>query len=152
MINKFRQTDGLIQPAGGFTRPRDGFTLVEVMVCSVIFVIFCVFFLNAAIASIRSQQLACDYYKAMTIARNRIQRATEFEYDSILLMSENQVPVDGKGTITTAGIYRRTTLVSAYTNETPNLLQITVQVHYPGARRNMSAIPVELSTLITDNM
>ena len=145
MINKFRQTDGLIQPAGGFT-------LVEVMVCSVIFVIFCVFFLNAAIASIRSQQLACDYYKAMTIARNRIQRATEFEYDSILLMSENQVPVDGKGNITSAGIYRRTTLVSAYTNGTPNLLQITVQVHYPGARRSLSAKPVELSTLITDNM
>jgi len=131
MINKFRQTDGLIQPAGGFTRPRDGFTLVEVMVCSVIFVIFCVFFLNSTIMSMRSQQLACDYYKAMTIARNRIQRATEFEYDSILLMSEDQIPVDGKGNISSAGIYRRTTLVSAYTNGTPNLLQITVQVHYP---------------------
>ncbi|MBU0715350.1 MAG: prepilin-type N-terminal cleavage/methylation domain-containing protein [Verrucomicrobia bacterium] len=145
MINKFRQTDGLVRPTGGFT-------LVEVMVCSVIFVIFCVFFLNSAVVSMQSQQLACDYYKAMTIARNRIQRATEFEYDSILLMSENQVPVDGNGNITSAGIYRRTTLVSVYTNGTPNLLQITVQVHYPGGRRNMSAKPVELSTLITDNM
>ena len=100
----------------------------------------------------RSQQLACDYYKAMTIARNRIQRASEFAYDSILLMSENQVPVDGNGNITSAGIYRRTTLVSVYTNGTPNLLQVTVQVHYPGARRSLSAKPVELSTLITDNM
>jgi hypothetical protein len=122
------------------------------MVCSVIFVIFCVFFLNSAVASMRSQQLACDYYKAMTIARNRIQRATEFEYASILLMNENQVPVDGKGNITSTGIYRRTTLVSAYTNGTPNLLQITVQVLYPGARRSMNAKPVELSTLLTGNM
>ena len=145
MINKSWQTDGLVRPANGFT-------LVEVMVCSVIFVIFCVFFLNSAIASMRSQQLACDYYKAMTIARNRIQHATEFEYDSILLMNENQVPVDGKGNITSAGIYRRTTFVSAFTNGTPNLLQITVQVHYPGARRNITVKPVELSTLITDNM
>ena len=152
-MNKFRQTDGLARPANGFTRSTSGFTLVEVMVCSVIFVIFCVSFLNSAVMSMRSQQLACDYYKAMTIARNRIQRATEFEYASILLMNETQVPVDGKGNITSAGIYRRTTLVAAYTNDgTPNLLQITVQVHYPGARRSMSAIPVELSTLITDNM
>ena len=145
MIAELRQT-------GGRVRSGSGFTLVEVMVCSVIFVIFCVFFLNSAIASIRSQHLACDYYKAMTIARNRIQRATEFEYDSILLMSENQVPVDGKGNITSAGIYRRTTLVSAYTNGTPNLLQITVQVYYPGARRSLSTKPVELSTLITSGM
>ena len=100
----------------------------------------------------RSQQLACDYYKAMTIARNRIQRATEFEYDSILLMSENQIPVDGKGNIDSAGIYRRTTLVSALTNGAPNLLQITVQVYYPGARRSINAKPVEMSTMITDNM
>ena len=145
MINKFRQADGLSRPTGGFT-------LVEVMVCSVIFVIFCVFFLNSAVMSMRSQQLACDYYKAMTIARNRIQRASEFEYDSILLMSENQVPVDGKGNITSTGIYQRTTSVSVYTNGTPNLLKITVQVHYPGARRSMTAIPVELSTLITSGM
>jgi len=152
MINKSRQTDGLVRQTDGFTRPTGGFTLVEVMVCSVIFVIFCVFFLNAAVVSMRSQQLACDYYKAMTIARNRIQRATEFEYDSILLMNENQQPVDGMGNITSTGIYRRTTIVSAYTNGTPNLLQITVQVYYPGARRNLTAKPVELSTLITDNM
>jgi len=175
MLNKFRQPDGLARlrrpgsaarlssPKSGALRPGEsasprrvrptgGFTLVEVMVCSVIFVIFCVFFLNSAIASMRSQQLACDYYKAMTIARNRIQRATEFEYDSILLMSEDQVPVDGNGNIASAGIYRRTTLVSAYTNGTPNLLQITVQVHYPGARRNLTAKPVELSTLITSGM
>ncbi len=145
MIRKFRQTDGLAQPANGFT-------LVEVMVCSIIFVIFCVSFLNSAVWSMRSQQLACDYYKAITIARNRIQRATEFAYSSILLMSENQIPVDGEGNITATGIYRRTTLVSAYTNGTPNLLQITVQVNYPGALRNMVAKPVELSTLITDKM
>ena len=100
----------------------------------------------------RSQQLACDYYKAMTIARNRIQRVHQFAYSSIPLMSENQAPVDGEGNIAAAGIYRRTTLVSAYTNGTPNLLQITVQVFYPGARRSMSAKPVELSTLITNNM
>ena len=145
MINEFGKTEGPVTSAGGFT-------LVEVMVCSVIFVLFCVSFLNSAFASMRSQQLACDYYKAMTIARNRIQRATEFEYASILLMNETQVPVDGKGNITSAGIYRRTTLVSAYTNGTPNLLQFTVQVHYPGVRRTMSAKPVELSTLITPGM
>ena len=100
----------------------------------------------------RSQQLACDYYKAMTIARNRIQRASEFAYGSILLMSENQIPVDGKGNITSTGIYRRTTIVSAFTNGTPNVIQITVQVYYPGAGRSMSTKPVELSTLLTDNM
>ncbi|MDD5677704.1 MAG: hypothetical protein PHW60_06880 [Kiritimatiellae bacterium] len=100
----------------------------------------------------RSQQLACDYYKAMTIARNRIQRASEFAYSSLLLINENQVQVDGKGKVDSSGIYRRTTIVSAFTNGTPNLLQITVQVYYPDAQRNMSTKPVELSTLITDKM
>ena len=152
MMNKSRQTDGLVRPAAGFTRPTAGFTLVEVMVCSVIFVLFCVFFLNAAVASMRSQQLACDYYKAMTIARNRIQRVQQFAYSSIPLTSENQVPVDGRGNINAEGVFRRTTLVSTYTNVTPNLLQIIVQVNYPGARRSLSAKPVELSTLITEKM
>ena len=145
MINKFRQS-------GRRARPTSGFTLVEVMVASVILVIFCVAFLSSAIASMRSQQLACDYYKAMTIARNRIQRATEFEYANILLMNENQASVDDNGNITAAGIYRRTTTCVPYTNGRPNLIQITVQVNYPDARRSLSAKPVELCTLITDNM
>ena len=144
MINKFRQP-------GRRARPTSGFTLVEVMVASVILVIFCVAFLSSAIASMRSQQLACDYYKAMTIARNRIQRATEFESANIQLMYEIKAPVDGNGNITAAGIYRRTTLVST-NGLRPNLIQITVQVNYPDARRSLSAKPVELCTLITDNM
>ena len=144
MINKFRQP-------GRRARPTSGFTLVEAMVASVILVIFCVAFLSSAIASMRSQQLACDYYKAMTIARNRIQRATEFEYANIRLMKENQAPVDGNGNITAAGIYRRTTTCVPYNGKT-NLVQITVQVNYPDARRSLSAKPVELCTLITDNM
>lgn len=138
----------MIQPY----RQNKGFTLVEVMVASIIFVIFCVFFLNSAIASMRSQQLACDYYKAMTIARNRIQRAKTFDYSSIPLISENNLTVDGNGNFSPSGIYQRTTVVAAYTNGTPNLYQITVQVYYPGARRTMSAKPVEISTLVTDKM
>ena len=90
MMNKFRQP-------GRRAHPTSGFTLVEAMVASVILVIFCVAFLSSAIASMRSQQLACDYYKAMTIARNRIQRATEFEYANIILMKEIQQPVDDQG-------------------------------------------------------
>ncbi|MBU4200125.1 MAG: type II secretion system GspH family protein [Verrucomicrobia bacterium] len=134
------------------SKSNEGFTLVEVMVASIIFVIFCVFFLNSAIASMRSQQLACDYYKAMTIARNRIQRARTFEYSSLPLLSENQMPVDGDGNITSSGIYKRTTVVAAYTNGTPNLYRVMVQVYYPGARRSSSALPVEMNTLITDKM
>lgn len=133
-------------------RSDHGFTLVEVMVASIIFVIFCLFFLNSVTTSMRSQQLACDYYKAMTIARNRIQRARTFEYASLPLLSENQMTVDGEGNITSSGIYQRTTIVSAYTNGTPNLSKVTVQVYYPGARRSLSALPVEMNTLITDKM
>jgi len=131
---------------------KNGFTLVEVMVASIIFVTFCIFFLNAAIVSMRSQQLACDYYKAMTIARNRIQRAKTFEYSSLPILSENQIPVDGEGNITPSGIFQRTTLVALYTNGTPNLYKVTVQVYYTGARRTQSARPVEMNTLLTEKM
>ena len=147
-INIFRRT-------GGRVRPASGFTLVEVMVSVVVLVIFVIAFLGSAIASMRSQQLSCNYYKAMTIARNRIQRASEFAYASVLLMSENQVAVDDDGNIViTPGTSwgRRTTLVSAYTNGTPNMLQITVQVNYPDARGNKSVNPAQLSTLRTTTM
>ncbi len=144
-MQKFGRTDRRV-------RSRGGFTLVEVLVASVVFVIFCVAFLNSAISSIRSQQLACDYYKAMNVARNRIQRAAEFDYASVLLMNENQVPVDDQGTIAASGNYRRTTIVSVY-NGTPNLLKITVQVNYPaGVSYVLSSKPAELSTLLTAGM
>jgi prepilin-type N-terminal cleavage/methylation domain-containing protein len=146
-----RQTEAAILQEG-LARSGAGFTLVEVMVASIIFMIFCVFFLSSTIASMKSQQLACDYYKAMTIARNRIQRAKTFEYSSLPLLNEVQAPVDGDGNIDTAGIYKRTTIVSAYTNGTPNLYKVTIQVYYPGARRTLSDQPVEISTLTTEKM
>ena len=133
-------------------RQNQGFTLVEVMVASIIFVIFCIFFLNAMIVSMHSHQLACDYYKAMTIARNRIQRATIFDYSTLPFLGEANTPVDGKGNITSTGMYQRTTMVSAYTNiGTTNLMKVTVQVYYP-TRSSLSNSLVELSTLVTDNM
>lgn len=147
-----RRTDGAIRQAGLVWQSAAGFTLVEVMIASIIFVVFCVFFLSSAIMSMRSQQLACDYYKATAIARNRIQRARSCDYSSLSLMSENQSIVDGDGNLTTAGIYQRTTIVGLYTNGTPNLYQVTIQVYYPGARRILGAQPVEMSTLITDKM
>ena len=138
----------MIQPY----RQNQGFTLVEVMVASVIFVIFCVFFLNAMIVSIKSHRLAGDYYQAMTIARNRIQRAKIFDYSTLPLLGETNRTVDGHGNISSTGLYQRTTLVAAYTNGTPNLMKVTVQVYYPGAGRSLSSRPVELITLVTDNM
>ena len=133
-------------------KANQGFTLVEVMVASIIFVIFCVFFLNSMIASMHSHQLACDYYKAMTIARNRIQRAKIFDYSTLPLLSESNRTVNGHGHISSTGMYQRTTIVAIYTNGTPNLTKVTVQVYYHGARRSLSSRPVELITLVTDNM
>lgn len=127
-----------------------GFTLVELMVSSIIFIIFCLVFLNAAIGAMASQQFACDYYKALAIARNRIQRVRTFEYASLPLMNENQTPVDGLGNANPTGQFQRTTLVAVHTNGVPNLYKITVQVSYPGARRVASAQPVEINTLASE--
>ncbi len=153
--NSYDKANGLntasIKP-GEFTRTSAGFTLVEVMVASLIFLMFCIFFLSAAIAAMRSQQLSCDYYTAMTIARNRIQRAKTFEHSSLHLMSENQVPVDGNGNISATGTYRRTTSVTAYTNGSLDLYKVTIQVNYISARRSQSETPVEISTLVTEKM
>ncbi len=133
-------------------RGAGGFTLAEVMIASTIFMIFCVFFLSSVIVAMRSQRLACDYYTAMTIARNRIQRAKTFEFASLPLMTENLASVDGNGNLVSGGLYQRTTQVTAYTNGTPNLYHVTVQVHYIGARRVRSAQPVEISTLVAERM
>lgn len=134
------------------SRQRSGFTLVEVMVCSVLFALFFGFFISAALSSMRAQHAATAYYKALTIARNRIQRARTFGFDSLSLMAETDTPVDPLGQLDEAGAYSRSTLVEPHTNGVPDLMRVTVRVRYPGTRRNTNTPPVTLSTLIAGKM
>lgn len=129
-------------------RLKRGMTLVEVVVASTIFMIFCAGFYAVYITSLRTHKIAGDHYRATLIARNRIQRALSFDYGSLPLMAETLRPVDSDGNPLPNGQYRRTTLVN--TNFGFMLTKMEVEVYYPHKGTNLSLQPIKVSTLITD--
>jgi len=129
-------------------KAKSGMTLVEVVVASTIFMIFCAGFYAAYITALRTHKTAGEHFRATMIARNRIQRALSFDFSSIHLMSENKVPVDKEGNPTANGPYYRTTTVT--TNIAPSLAKMVVEVYFPS--RSTNPIPVKVSTLITDKI
>ena len=129
-------------------RRKQGMTLVEVVVASTIFMIFCAGYYAVYINSLRTAKMAGDHYRATMIARNRIQHALSFDFESLWLLGEYRVPIDGEGNKDRKGLYCRTTLIT--TNISPYLTKMDVQVYFPVKGTNLSTEPINVSTLITD--
>lgn len=133
---------------------RSGFTIVEMVVAALIFMIFCAGFYATYIMSMRSQKMADNYYHAILIARNRVQLARAWDFYSLQGMVESNVIIDANGEPPSSGeggLYRRTTLVSTNTGST-NLLTVTVQVNYPLPKGGLSTQPVEVATQLSYTM
>ncbi len=130
---------------------KAGLTLIEVLIASTVIIIFCSGFFLALITSIKSQWLAANYYKAMNLAKNRIQHARTVDFYTLPLLEEYDFRVDEEGNSSVAGQYIRTTIVN--TNIVPDLLyQITVRIKYPGIGGRAVETPLELSTMIAKGM
>jgi prepilin-type N-terminal cleavage/methylation domain-containing protein len=56
-------------------RKSGGYTLVEIMVSSIILLIVSCGIMSGIISALKAQANAADYYRATCIARNRIQQA-----------------------------------------------------------------------------
>lgn len=128
---------------------RAGFTLVEAMIASALFFVISGGFIAAYISGMRTHRMASDYYRAICIARNRIQRARTLEYDSLNLLTEIDRPVDQNGNPSIDGQFRRTTLVS---NTVPECTMISVDVNFPLPGGGVSAEGMQLHTMITEGM
>ncbi len=128
-----------------------GFTLVESMIASAILMAFIAGFLVAFLMALRTLHSATQHYRATSIARNRIQRARAFDFDSLDLLAENEVRVDPYGNLDPAGRFRRSTRMTTNT-PTPFTIRIQVGVRYPtGVGAGLSA-PLVVDTLIATRM
>jgi type II secretory pathway pseudopilin PulG len=135
-------------------KKKSGLTIVEMVVAALIFMIFSAGFYATYIMSMRSQKMADNYYRAILIARNRVQLARAWDFYSLPGLAESNVIIDANGDPPSAGqggLYRRTTLVSTNSGST-NLTIITVQVNYPLPKGGLSTQPVEVATEISYTM
>lgn len=126
-----------------------GFTLTELMVASLIFLMVSTAFTAAMLTALRTQYMATDYYASMCLARNRIQRARTLDFNSLQLLAETQLKVDSIGNPTPLGRYQRTTVVS---NVSPTCVAFTVKVSFATKSGIFNIQPVEVSTLLDDSM
>ncbi len=130
-------------------KSNSGFTLTEVMIASIIFLIASLGFSFGLIAALKTQYMASDHYAAMSIARNRIQRARSLNFDSLGLLSESQLRVDEFGLQSSSGRYYRTTSV---TNYATNCVELTVGVNFTKPDGATSEVPVSIKVLIARDM
>jgi hypothetical protein len=82
-------------------------------------------FMALSMASFREIHLARDYYRAIALSRNRVERLLVMDYDSILVASEASHRIDVFGNSAIDGAFRREMAVTTVTND---LLEIAVTI------------------------
>jgi Tfp pilus assembly protein PilV len=126
-----------------------GFSLIEVMISSIVLLIVCSGIMAGIISALKAQANASDYYRATCIARNRIQHAKTMSFNSYNSITENVERIDQDGVLCPTGFFWRTTAV---TNAGSNVMSVTVQVWYSVRPEEMSAQPVTMETMIHTTM
>ncbi len=133
-------------------RSCGGFTLTEVMVASTILMLFLGGFLASFIVGLRTLDMTTNHYRATAIARNRIQRARSFDYDSLTLLIENEVPIDRHGNADSSGTFRRSTDIFTNTVTAPHTVRIQVGVRFPVRSKAGLSEPLVMENLIAVRM
>lgn len=138
---------------------RRGMTIVEVVValgflCLVLAGAYAMLTRSAAV-----MRAARNHYVAVTLARNRLERAQNLDYNTLYLLRENNVLVDENGAPSSVGGFRRSTWVDTNYVMTvgtgTNLMlvtntYITVQVEIRNVRTGVFAgEKEELSSVFT---
>ncbi len=135
----------------GRKRNNSGFTLVEVMVASIVLVIVSSGIMSGIIAALKVQANATDYYRATCLARNRIQLAWSRSWDEIPTIADSNFQFNAidEETVCDTGEYMRTTFV---TPTGTNCLNVTVQIWYRVKPQVWSPQPVTMETIISSNL
>ena len=137
------------------TRQRSkkaGFTLVEVVIAITIFTVTALGFTYGFLQCYRSQYSAKNHYRALLMARNRVQLAITHGYENLWSLEESNVSVNADGELDSEGLFRRTSTVD--TNYMTNCFQFQVSVRWPVANQTnqFSDTPVTVTTLIVADM
>ncbi|MBN2684143.1 MAG: prepilin-type N-terminal cleavage/methylation domain-containing protein [Pontiellaceae bacterium] len=104
---------------------KSGSSLVEVMIALAIFGVFIATSCKVLLATRTTLDLARDHYTASNIAKDRIELVRTLDFNQIPELEENMLVIDGTGTPSVNGHFRRTTTVSMVTS---NLCEVAVTV------------------------
>ncbi|MFH0907456.1 MAG: prepilin-type N-terminal cleavage/methylation domain-containing protein [bacterium] len=124
---------------------RSGFTLVEVLVSMVVLVMVMGGAYSLVVQAASLSRAARDHYVAVNLAKNRLERARNFQYADLRLVAESSMVVDENGNPNTLASFKRTTAVN--TNYAANLTQITVTVHIRNFRTGLWSSQEQMSSL-----
>ena len=111
-----------IQNASG----KRGFSLIEVVVSVVLLTMVMAGTYKIITATATLNRVVRNHYVAVNLAKNRLERARNFPYADLALLTESKVVVNDNGVPTTEGRFRRTTAID--TNYAPEVSQVTVTV------------------------
>ncbi len=124
-------------------RKKAGFSIAEVLLAITIIGGALGSFIPVGIMSLRELKMGTDYYAASLIARNQIERLRTMDFDAAADAQELSHRVDEYGNSDAHGQFSRNTTVS-YVNT--NLVQVIVEIRFPGLKGNLSAEPYVMAT------
>jgi len=129
---------------------KAAFTLVEVIISSMIFFIVSIGFTGGILAALKTHAMAAQHYRGTCLARNQIQHARTLAFDAVRALQTN-IWVDENGLVvpvTNEGVFYQCTSVT----NPPGMVdtvEIVVQVYFPRPFGKMSPQPIELRTMIS---
>ncbi|MBN1671710.1 MAG: hypothetical protein JXR37_11780 [Kiritimatiellae bacterium] len=107
-------------------RSEEGLSLIELGIAMLLLSIVMAGAFGLVFQAGRMNRMARNHYVAINIAKNRVERARNFEYSDLYLLAEAGLTVDENGSPAPEGGYRRATLVN--TNYAERLTEMTVRV------------------------
>lgn len=112
-------------------RLRRGMTLTEVVVATFLILLVMTSAYSLIIRSSELSRSARRHYIALSLAKNRLERARNFLYSDLKLMAETDLTVNDNGNPDPNGRFRRTTSVD--TNYAAGLTEmiVTVKIRNP---------------------
>jgi Tfp pilus assembly protein PilV len=127
---------------------REGLTLVETIIAILIFAICISGICKLVVITRESSDRARSHYTAINLGKNRLERAKVFPFGQLNDFVENQTVVDGAGTPSANGEFRRTTTVS---NVTATLKDVTVRLEIRNrVTRRFEGVSEAIQTYIAD--
>lgn len=124
---------------------KSGFTLVESLIAMVILAMVMAGAYALIVQAARMSRMARDHYVAVNLAKNRLERARNFQYADLRLVAENNMVVDENGNPNTAANFKRTTVVN--TNYAADVTQLTVTVQIRNFRTGSWGAQEQMSSL-----
>ena len=119
------QTDKQASGTRNRSRTRAGASIVEVMMALTIFALFTAGTCKLLISHRKVLDMSRDHYIAANLAKDRLELARTFDFNQIPDLEESKLLLDGNGTPSLNGNFRRTTEIITLSS---NLYEVAITV------------------------